>query len=202
MSRQKLFDRIKDSIAKEGLVARSTASREWLRQKMKEVRFPGAAKETFINMNQKSVESIRNKFFIGNMYFFAYNPKFRDTLPYYDIFPLVLPVENYGDSFLGLNLHYLPPKHRIILLDKLSDILTDTKFNEKTRYRISYDYLKATSKVFEATPCIKKYLWTHVRSRFLRVTADEFDLAVLLPFEQFQKQSSSFVWAESLKKFK
>ena len=36
-----------------------------------------------------------------NMFF--YDPKLKKKLPYYDTFPLVLPLENYSDGFLGLN---------------------------------------------------------------------------------------------------
>ena len=39
---------------------------------------------------------------------FVYSPKLRNKLPYYDTFPLVLPLKNYNNGFLGLNFHYLP----------------------------------------------------------------------------------------------
>ena len=42
---------------------------------------------------------------IGRMYFFYYDAKNKDKLPQWDRFPLVLPIERYGNGFLGLNLH-------------------------------------------------------------------------------------------------
>ena len=63
---------------------------------------------------------------------FVYAPKFARKLPYYDTFPLVLPIESYSDGFLGINLHYLPIPLRIRLLDRLNDFSNNTKFDEST----------------------------------------------------------------------
>ena len=120
---------------------------------------------------------------------------------YYDRFPLVLPIEHYQDGFLGLNLHYIHPKQRVVLLDKLSDTLSNRNYDEKTRMRVSYEFLKAASSVYEATPCIKRYLYPNIKSRFLEISSNEWDIAVLLPMENFAKASTSRVYSESRKKF-
>ena len=191
---KKLIDRIKDSLAKEGLTPRTNAARAWIRSKVKDLS-PSASSL------MRDSERLRNRSMIGRMYFYFYDPKTKDSLPYYDRFPLVIPIERYSDGFLGLNLHYIHPKRRIILLDKLSTILTDHRYDEGTRLRISYDFLKRASKIYEATPCIKRYLSGHVQSRFLEITADEWDIAVMLPLESFAKATASKVWSESEDKF-
>jgi hypothetical protein len=122
-------------------------------------------------------------------------------LEYYDRFPLVIPIEQYRDGFLGLNLHYIHPKQRIILLDKLSETASNNNFDAKTKLKLNYSYLANASRVFEATPCIKRYLYSHIQSRFLEITADEWDIAVLLPVESFVGASNSKVYADSRKKF-
>jgi hypothetical protein len=189
-----LIDRIKTSLAKEGLTPRTNAAREWLRSKVKS-----------LNPTPQSLmrdrERLRDNSFIGRMYFYFYDPKHKDTLPYYDRFPLVIPIERYSDGFLGLNLHYIHPKQRIILLDKLSDVATNNRFDDKTKLRISYEYLAAASKAFEATPCIKRYLFSHIDSRFLEISAEEWDIAVMLPVESFVGATTSKVYADSRKKF-
>jgi hypothetical protein len=114
---------------------------------------------------------------------------------------LVIPIERYPDGFLGLNLHYISPKQRVLLLDKLSTLLTDDNYDEKTRLRISYDYLARASRMYQAKPCIKRYLFSHVQSRFLEITADEWDIAVMLPVESFVKAKKNKVWSESEDKF-
>ena len=188
-----LMDRIKESLAGKGYGPRSREARSWLQSKV------GTLKPTKGAL-MKDRERLKAKSLIGRMYFYFYDPKTKDTLPYYDRFPLVIPIERYPDGFLGLNLHYIHPKQRIILLDKLSSILTDHNYDENTRLRISYAYLTAASKAFEATPCIKRYLFSHVQSRFLEITADEWDIAVMLPVESFAKATKEQVWSDSRKK--
>jgi hypothetical protein len=114
---------------------------------------------------------------------------------------LVLPIEQYSDGFLGLNLHYIHPKQRILLLDKLSQYASNDRYDKTTKLRLSYAALSSASKAFEAQPCIKRYLYSHVQSRFLQISADEWDIACLLPMESFVGASTSKVYADSRKKF-
>jgi hypothetical protein len=190
----KLLDRIKTSLAKEGLTPRTNASRTWLRAKVNDLKPTSTAL-----MNDRN--RLKNHSMIGRMYFYFYDPKTKDTMPYYDRFPLVIPIERYPDGFLGLNLHYIHPKHRMILLDKLSDTASNDTYDDKTKLKINYRYLAAASKIFEATPCIKRYLFTQIESRFLEINADEWDIAAMLPVETFVGAKTSKVYADSRKKF-
>ena len=190
----KLLDRIKTSLAKEGLTPRTNASRAWLRAKVKDLKPTSSAL-----MNDRN--RLKNTSMIGKMYFYFYDPKTKDSMPYYDQFPLVIPIERYNDGFLGLNLHYIHPKYRMILLDKLSDTMSNDTYDEKTKLKINYRYLAAASRIFEANPCIKRYLFTQIESRFLEITADEWDIAAMLPVESFVGATTSKVYADSRKKF-
>jgi hypothetical protein len=194
MATRTLIDRIKDSLAKQGFEMRSREARNWLKAKT------GALRPTKADL-MRDKQRLRDKSFIGRMYFYFYDPKTKDSLPYYDKFPLVIPIERYPDGFLGLNLHYISPKQRVLLLDKLSTLLTDDNYDEKTRLKISYDYLARASRMYQAKPCIKRYLFSHVQSRFLEITADEWDIAVMLPVESFVKAKKNKVWSESEDKF-
>lgn len=189
-----LLDRIKSSLAKQGIEPRTVQSRDWLKNKIKELK---PTQATLMSDRKR----LKDSSIIGKMYFYFYDPKTKDSMPYYDRFPLVIPIERYKDGFLGLNLHYIHPRHRINLLDKLSEIASNKTYNENTKLRISYDYLAASSRAFEATPCIKRYLFSHVESRFLEITADEWDIAVLLPMESFVGATTNKVFAESEDKF-
>ena len=190
----KLLDRIKTSLAKEGLTPRTNASRAWLRAKVKDL------KPTSSGL-MRDKDRLKNTSMIGKLYFYFYDPKTKDTMPYYDRFPLVIPIERYNDGFLGLNLHYIHPKYRMILLDKLSDTMSNDTYDDKTKLKINYRYLAAASKIFEANPCIKRYLFTQIESRFLEITADEWDIAAMLPLESFVGATTSKVYADSRKKF-
>ena len=74
---------------------------------------------TLAKINRSFNINIQN---IGQMFMFFYDPKNKQTLPYYDRFPLVFPIELYSDGFLGINLHYLPQKYRANLMDALYSI--------------------------------------------------------------------------------
>ena len=132
--------------------------------------------------------------FFGNLNMFFYDPKFKNTLPYYDRFPLVLPIERYSNGFLGINLHYLPIPLRIRLLDELMDYSTDTNFDSKTKINANYSKLKNVKLL---KPTLKRYLAGKVKSRFRRVDADEFTVATLLPVQRFTKSSAAKVWNDS-----
>jgi hypothetical protein len=189
-----LIKRIQESLAKEGLTPRTNKARAWLRAKVKD-----------LNPTRQGIMAdrirLKDRSIIGRMYFFYYDPKMKDSLPYYDRFPLVLPIERYPDGILGLNLHYIHPKQRIILLDKLSEFTNNDKYDKTTKLRLSYDLLKSASRIFEATPCIKRYLFNHIDSRFLEIEAGEWDIAALLPMESFVGANTNKVYTDSRKKF-
>ena len=62
---------------------------------------------------------------------------------------------------------------------------------------ISYGLLRSQAKYKEFKPTYKKYLTKHVRSRFIKINASEWDIALFLPVERFEKASKSKVWGES-----
>lgn len=189
-----LINRIKESLAKEGYDTRSTKARTWLKAKIQDLK---PTPQTLFNDRKR----LRDNTIIGRMYFFFYDPKTKDKLPYYDRFPLVLPIDQYPDGFLGLNLHYIHPKQRIILLDKLSEYTNNNKYDKTTKLRLSYDLLSSSSRIFEFKPCVKRYLFNHVDSRFLEISADEWDIAAMMPLAHFVGASESKVYSESRKLF-
>ena len=123
---------------------------------------------------------------IGKMYFFSYDAKMKAKLPRWDKYPLVFPIERYNDGFLGLNLHYLSPSERQALLGRLTEYATAKNLTEKSRLRLTYDLIASTKRLNSmARPCIKRYLYSHVRSRFVEIPATEWDRVVQLPLEVF-----------------
>ena len=163
-------------------------STEWYREKIKEFGQPGAM--DLIRDGKRD-----NNPFYGRLNMFFYDPKYKKTLPYYDTFPLVLPLEKYPDGFLGINLHYLPMKLRINLLDRLVDYSNNTKFDESTRLAVDYSKLKNIGLI---KPTLKRYLAGRVKTQFRRIDADEFTVAALLPVARFKKASESEVYKDSM----
>ena len=119
----------------------------------------------------------------GRLNFFFYDPKYKQVLPLYDRFPLVLPLETIPGGFMGLNFHYIRPVQRVSLLNNLQRFATGG-MKPSTRIDATYDGIKGVS---ITRNMIKKYLYGHVRSSFLRVDFDEAALAVMLPVQQFKK---------------
>ena len=164
-------------------------STEWYKDKIKEFGKPGA--QNLIRDGKRS--SIP---FYGRLNMFFYDPKWKKKLPYYDTFPLVLPIEKYPDGFLGINMHYLPIPLRIRLLDKLVDFSNNTKFDESTKLIVNYSKLKNVRLI---KPTLHRYLAGHTKSQFRRIDADEFTIATLLPVQRFKKASEKEVWSDSRK---
>jgi len=174
-------------------IAKATKGRpkstEWFRDKIKEFGQPSA-----MQLIRDGKQNTRP--FYGNLNMFFYDPKFKKTLPYYDRFPLVLPIERYSDGFLGINLHYLPIPLRIRLLDTLMEYSTDTNFDSRTKLKVLGRY-KNLKNVALLKPTIKRYLRGHVKSSFRKVEADEFTIATLLPVQRFSKANEKKVWSDS-----
>jgi len=160
---------------------------KWFRNKIKEFGTPKSA-DLLRDGKRTSVPT----FGILNM--FVYSPKLKDKLPYYDTFPLVLPIERYKDGFLGINLHYLSIPMRIRLLDRLTDYANNDRFDKSTELLVDYSRLKNIDLI---KPCLKRYLAGYVKSKFRKVEADEFMVATLLPVQRFKKQSDNYVFGKS-----
>jgi hypothetical protein len=176
----------------------SKQSFQWLTNKIRDLKglsaIPGAiAKEDFRH---------QRKFMLGCLYYFYYDPKGKDDLPYYDKFPLVLALQRYPDGFLGLNLHYLPIRYRVAFLGKLMQYATFTPENEIKRMKVSYDILVASRRLKEFRPCIKRYLHGHIRSRILAVAPNEWDVAAVLPVHQFKGAKPQEVWEDSVQQIR
>lgn len=120
----------------------------------------------------------------GLLNMFFYDPKFKKTLPLYDRFPLVLPLETFSGGFVGLNFHYLRPGTRFRLLEQLQQFATNNKMDKTTRLDVSWSRVKSLPIL---RPAVKKYLYSHVRSSFLKIDLTEAAVAVFLPVQQFKK---------------
>lgn len=186
----------------------SLKSTRWLQQKIATMRNPAAmAKAIRDERNQNGLKghptpTATGKFLIGGLYYFYYNPKHKDTLPYYDIFPLVIPLQKTSDGFLGLNLHYLPFRYRMMFLMKLEKFAIRNDQDEVSRYRVTYDILNASRRYREFKPCLKQYLYGHIRSRIIPVEPNEWDVAAALPVQQFKKATPQDVWEESIEQIR
>lgn len=139
----------------------------------------------------------RNLFDIGEVFLYHYDPKWKAKLPYYDTFPLVIPIEFYDNGFLGLNLHYLPMNMRMSFLNRLIRLAAVAPGTERVRMQISYSILKDSKRLINYIPCVKRYLVDHIRGRMLKIQSHEWVIAYNLPIADFQKAGEATVWRDS-----
>jgi len=162
-----VFDKILDKTT-------GPKSYDWYRKQVQSMTTPGAR-----SLIRSGKATLRPKYGIMNL--FGYDPKHKATLPYYDVFPLIFPLEPAKGGFIGLNFHYLKPGARVAFLRSLANTTTNKKFDKSTRYNINWrnnSYMKKTA---------KHYLFNHVRTSFLNITADEMAIAIFLPVARFKK---------------
>ena len=133
----------------------------------------------------------------GSLYMFQYDAKHKETLPYWDSFPLVFPYKKTKDGFIGLNMHYLPYNLRIQLLDRLMIFANNKQMNETTKLKYSWATINGVSKFKIAEPCIHQYLNSHVRTLFRKVEAQDWATAMMLPVERFVGSNKAAVWINS-----
>ena len=176
-----IFDKISD---KAGGVKKSSS---WYRNEVASIADTVTARKLY---NQGKINQRPSG---GRLNLFFYDPKFKEKLPYYDTFPLVLPLETIRGGFLGINFHYLSPVVRFSLLNQLQRFATNNKFDSTTRLEVSYGKVGGFARVKST---IKKYLYSNVRSGFMRVDLQDAPTAVYLPVQQFKKRSASYVYGQ------
>ena len=191
-----LFDSILTKGVRAGQIpARTADARTWYRDTDQSYRKVNEASQ----LMRGDAERLTNRPLVGHMYMFYYDAKHKETLPYWDRFPLIFPFKKVDGGFLGINLHYLPLQYRAKLMDALYDTVTNERYDETTKLRITYKILDGASKFRYFSPTVKHYLTDHIKSRFLYVYPSEWDIALFLPLERFEKATKQKVWQETRK---
>lgn len=190
-----------DEILRKGLrenkfPLRSAAAIEWYRNAGKQLRR--------VNEN-KLMNSDPNRLVtrpeVGNMYTYAYDPKYKDVLPYYDRQPLVFPFTIEKDSFTGINLHYINPQDRARLMNLLYKTKHNETLNNQSKLMISYQILQGLSQTKYYKPCIKKYLYSHLQTKLMEIRPREWDIILFMPIAKFTKKTGNYIYSQSAKKY-
>lgn len=143
-----------------------------------------------------SVQSSKPK--IGQLYTYLYNPKTKDKLPYYDIVPLVIPVQYTENGFYGLNFHYLSLPERNKLLNI---ILPFSQKSETLKKKSSYAKLVSLASGIWS-PCCKRYLWSHIRTKFVNIPQEDWYEIIKMPVISFQKATTKEVYRQTKRMMK
>lgn len=186
-----IFQKLELAAFRNQITPRTKESREWFMKKAKVIK--GINREALMKEEPLNRGARR---ILGSMQMFFYDPKYKETLPYYDRFPLAIIVKPAKGGFLGMNLHYLPPILRAKFLDALMDNVTSKK-SPDAKFKLTTKLLASASDLEYYKPCIKHYLNEHVRSNFAEVKAPEWEIATFLPTAMFEKADQRKVYNDS-----
>ena len=138
----------------------------------------------------------------GKVYAYQYDAKHKDTLPFWDRFPLIiyLGLGKQGSTTLmyGLNLHYIPPKARQQFLEDLLKQYANTKtITNSTKLNIDWSKVKGFQ---GADQMIKAYLPAHIKGPIIEIKPSDWANVVMMPLQSFVSNGSKFssrkVWSK------
>ena len=195
---ESFLSKVSDAI-KTGTVGQEVRrSAQWFQDKIKGLK--GGLRNQFSSTNAakfyREAETkvnptvLKRRAELGDLFCYYYNPKYRATLPYYDMFPMIMLLSAEKDTFLGINFHYLRPKWRAVLLDRVSAKLGSglPRWSKLRQIR-------------QIAPTIKRYRFDHIMRRVVPIEENEQEIAIFLPTERFKKSAKAKVWADSERKF-
>lgn len=177
-----LLEKIEKGMAKKGIKPRTEEAKKFIQGMVAKASIP-SNRSNILN-DAKRVTAFAA---VGRMFFFRYDPLTKERLSQWDEFPLVLPMVVDGDGFAGINLHFLGPGERMSILDGLSIFLNNDKYDDSTRFLLSYDLLSNMSQFSGAVrSCYRRYLYDQLVSPLIYVEPNFWETAVFLPVERMR----------------
>lgn len=161
--------------------------------------------------SKKPVQGVRH--IIGRMFYFKYDALHKDTLPYWDMYPLVfffnfvkgdgIKFGERGVTYLfGLNLHYLPPRLRLLVFEDIIKLRNEKAYRSKTRIRLTWAALKKFANHNLYKHCVKVYRADHFRSQMFEIEPQYWEVVLFMRTARFQKASQAEVWKDARVKHK
>lgn len=156
--------------------------------------------------NKRPVQGIR--YIVGRMFYFKYDAKLKNELPYWDQYPLVFFFNfvkgdgvNYGEKgvtyLFGLNMHYLPPKLRLLVFEDLIKLRNERAYRSKTRLRLTWQALKRFANHKLYAHCVKVYRADHFRTQLFEIEPQYWEIVLPMRTARFQKASQATVWKDA-----
>ncbi|MDX1532762.1 MAG: hypothetical protein R3230_00990 [Nitrosopumilaceae archaeon] len=146
----------------------------------------------------------KNGMTLGKMYFFEYDAKLKDELPVWDRYPLIIPFDAWKgkdpdgektvEYVLGLNFHYLPPALRMAAFRALLRFKNRDRFVKSTKLDFSWKVIMALAQSKYFKHSVKMYRMDHVRSKFVEIPSQSWEMVLFLPLARWQKGSKSQAW--------
>ena len=176
-------------------------STKWFEEQPRLLKGLGVTSHRMIKDNDDAVWA--NRIIPGRLYLYKYDAKHKATLPYWDRFPLVFPLNETDDGkgFYGLNMHYIHYEYRIKILNSLLHIEQGGRYTANMRLALSWELIKNSAKLAPLKPCLHMYLYNHLRSGMKQVHPRDWATAMMLPIASWASSNNTKVWKDSRKKF-
>jgi hypothetical protein len=186
-----------DKAVENNIHGNTRKSIDWYRKEIKNLVTSGLG-----TINQKTASNFGTFITIpeiGSMMTFVYDPKTAEDLDYYDIAPLILCFNITKTGFYGINLHYLHPEVRAMIISKLLQGQSG-RLDRQSKIKLSWQILQAAIKDKYISHSVKQYLFTHVRSKVSKIDGEYWKMTINLPYEKFRGATKKQVWRESERK--
>lgn len=148
----------------------------------------------------------------GGLFTWRYfNPKTKDTLAYWDNFPLVISlggkVTENGIRNIGFNLHLLPPKIRIIVLCQIFEMYKRLYrfqiFSKSAKpVQINYNSIVRQLDKYSVRFCVRMYIPAR-QTQVVEIPYSEWDKAIFVPsfgYERIKAQQLIDEWVKYSRK--
>lgn len=191
-TRVSIFDKVRRKLKTQSVPNSIDGAIKWYRDQIK--KFGHYSKENLLTDRTRTREWI----YPGVLYMFQYRAKWAKQLKAWDTFPLIFPVDFYRDGkFSGINFHYLNYRSRLKLFHELLTLADRAPNDPRARIRLTYSLLKSMARFDAFKPAFKIYLSSQIQSQALRIEPPDFETALFLPVENFQKMPKTKVWKMS-----
>ena len=149
---------------------------KWLRNSMKNINNKGKVSDySDILMDRTKDRKLK---LTGQVLIFRYKASSRTKI--YDKYPLVLVIGKTENGFMGLNIHYVPPRDRLKLILLMNSLVYDTQDNQKIRIKI---FSLLTKNVFAkyTNVILNKYNTKNIMGKVKITTPEEWTNFAFLP---------------------
>ena len=120
------------------------------------------SKQAQLGIKQRALRSVTTTFDSGRAIMFTYTrPKgyLDNTLRYHHRFPVSIVMESDAKYVTGINLFYMPPRVRELVLERyLAEVNNPTNPNADSRTTLGYNQLAGTAFGVYVKPAVRKYL--------------------------------------------
>ena len=128
--------------------------------------------EAFNYLFDEAVDSVSG----GEFYLFEYKPKFLKRLDHWDRYPMEIVGDSTPDGFYGANLHYMEPKKRVNLAEKI----------------INKEGANIPRSIWH------RYIIDKADNLFFKIPEEDVLEMAVLPLEQFYDNRNKFVSAKKV----